>query len=213
MSPLRLAAWNNLLAEYKHMRDTMAGLITHGSRLGYCGKWEMESRGAELVSNLPMDKEDRAHLWSLVMERRKKGWVVVVEEGEGVVVSPVGTVPKANGTLRTINHLSWPRRQRGHPSINNSIASKWVALSYASIDQLLEEVGQWEGDCELWKANLVDAFFHVVVSKRDSCLLAFSLDGVVYCNTTLNFGGRLLPFLFNLLAEALHWAMDRLASP
>ncbi|SPC62382.1 uncharacterized protein UHOD_11529 [Ustilago sp. UG-2017b] len=57
----------------------------------------------------------------------------------------------------------------------------------------------------LWKANLEDAFRHVIVAESDTCLMGIHFDGVYYQECALAFGARSSPFLFNLFAKFLHW--------
>lgn len=155
-----------------------------------------------------MTEEELEHVRRSVADRVDRGWTVLVQPEESVVVSPVGMVPKANGKLRTINHLSWPRRRPSHPSVNDGIPIEDVSMSYGNLDGLFDAVRLADGPVELWKADLADAFYHIVVAEADSRLLAFELDGKTYRDTTLNFGGRSSPYLFNLLAEALHWVCE-----
>jgi hypothetical protein len=57
----------------------------------------------------------------------------------------------------------------------------------------------------LWKADLEDAFRHVIVATADARLLGIHVDGKHYQECALAFGGRSSPFLFNLFSEFLHW--------
>jgi hypothetical protein len=85
------------------------------------------------------------------------------EAGDGVVVSPFGTAPKSNRKLRTINHLSWPRRRKGHPSVDAGIKIEWVTMTSDSLDKLLHQVGHATHECALGKGYFTDAFCHAVV--------------------------------------------------
>lgn len=208
-SPLAYDAWSLALRHCPGPLPAMVlGMVRHGAKLGYRGQWSALDRLD--APNLPRGEAELLHVRTAVADRVRRGWAVPVAGTAGVVVSPIGTVPKPNGKWRTINHLSWPRRRADHPSINDGISCADVALAYDNLDGLLAAVRRSDGTGELWKSDLADAFFHVVVASRDSRLLGFRLDGVTYRDTTLNFGGRSSPFLFNLVAEALHWVLESL---
>ncbi|KAJ1041354.1 hypothetical protein NDA10_002017 [Ustilago hordei] len=57
----------------------------------------------------------------------------------------------------------------------------------------------------LWKANLEDAFCHIIITQVDANLMGIQVNGSYYQECTLAFGGHSSPFLFNLFAEILHW--------
>ncbi|KAJ1019671.1 hypothetical protein NDA13_005898 [Ustilago tritici] len=59
----------------------------------------------------------------------------------------------------------------------------------------------------LWKADLEDAFRHVIVAESDARLMGIHFDSVHYQECALAFGAHSSPFLFNLFAEFLHWLM------
>ncbi|SYW85817.1 uncharacterized protein UBRO2_05819 [Ustilago bromivora] len=57
------------------------------------------------------------------------------------------------------------------------------------------------------QGDLEDAFCHVVTADVDAPLLGFHYNGVQYWENALTFGGSSSPFLFNFVAEALHWVV------
>jgi hypothetical protein len=92
--------------------------------------------------------------------------------------------------------------------VKDGIDPAHVSLEYSTLDKLFNSIRRRLPPGDIWKADLTDAFFHVTVTSRDAHLLGFHLDGVTYVDCTLNFGGRSSPFLFNLVAEALHWILE-----
>lgn len=208
-SPLRASAWRTLLRQYPEpsLPRNIIGMIEHGAKLGYSGPLRGLGRPAASVPNLPMDDTSLQHVRDTVADRVRTGWARRAHAGERVVVSPIGTVPKSGGKVRTINHLSWPRRPSS-PSVNDGIDPALVSLEYSTLDKLFGSIRRRLPPGDIWKADLTDAFFHVTVASRDAHLLGFHLDGETYMDCTLNFGGRSSPFLFNLVAEALHWILE-----
>ena len=98
------------------------------------------------------------------------------------------------------------------PSVNAGISPSFVRIRYENLDALLSFVSKNPG-CLLWKGDLEDAFRHVVIATPDAHLLGFSYDGVCYCENTLTFGSSSSPWLFNLVAEFLHWVVAACLPP
>ncbi|KAJ1028283.1 hypothetical protein NDA13_003726 [Ustilago tritici] len=115
-----------------------------------------------------------------------------------------------DGPLRNANRRSdnLPISSAGHtaalPSVNADISPGFIRIRYEGLQDLLAFVSQNPG-CLLWKGNLEDAFWHVMTAKRNAHLLGFSYNGIRYRKNTLTFGGSSSPWLFNLVAEFLHW--------
>jgi hypothetical protein len=153
-----------------------------------------------------MDADALAHVHAEVAARVAAGQVGVYTDDDAVI-SPIGVVRKSNGKLRTIHHLSFPR-SGARPSIDAGIAE--TSLRYESLDDLFQSVADTTPDTAIWKVDLKDAFRHCAVAHSERRLLCFRLDDVTYTDLTLPFGLRTSPFLFNLVAELLHWCALRL---
>ncbi|SPC61704.1 uncharacterized protein UHOD_11917 [Ustilago sp. UG-2017b] len=158
--------------------NQLLGAIDHGVHLSYSGPLHSHSRFRH-IKNLPMDDRGNAHIQSRVMLRVQEGRLLEVD-------------PQQLGLL---------------PSVNDGIATHFTTIRYASLTAVLEFVRDNQG-CHLWKSNLTDAFWHVVTTLDDACLLGFTFDGRFYMETGLTFGGQSSPWLFNLFAEALHWVLQ-----
>ncbi|SPO26927.1 uncharacterized protein UTRI_10674 [Ustilago trichophora] len=204
-----LPAWSQVLASYpdQHVAKNLLGAIKHGVSVGYSGPLQQHSR-FESVKNLPMDQAGRQHIDAEIQLRLEEGRLQEVDPHQRqLVCSPVGTVPKPRSTkLRTIHHLSHPRRPLPGqlPAVNNGIAPAFSHIKYASLLPLTEYIRDNVG-CLLWKSDLVDAFRHIVVSNGDARLLGFKFNNRYFIETSLTFGGRSSPWLFNLFAEMVHW--------
>ncbi len=198
--------WAALLAGYPDPAPVhqILGALEHGLRLGYTGPFETTTRTS--VRNLPLDAAGLAHLRTEIAARVAAGSLLPASAADHLVCSPIGVVPKDGGRkLRTIHHLSYPRR--GGPSVNDGIAAGFSTLAYEGLDRVLALVGLHKG-AKLWKSDLSDAFRQFAVSDRDSRLLAFSLDGSCYREAVLPFGCASSPTLFNMFAEAIHWIVE-----
>ncbi|SPO19907.1 uncharacterized protein UTRI_10008 [Ustilago trichophora] len=202
----RSQAWSTLLHLYPDpvFRRQLLGMVQHGCLLGYDGPL----RGADRhCANLPIPPAGHSHLRMEIDARLAEGRLSIMAPGTALVESPIGVVPKPRSTkLRTIHHLSHPRRPLPDvlPSVNSGIQPGFIQIRYEGLGDLLTFVSQHPG-CLLWKGDLEDAFRHVVTAEPDAHLLGFSYEGIRYRENALTFGGSSSPWLFNLVAEFLHW--------
>ncbi|SPO21466.1 uncharacterized protein UTRI_10045 [Ustilago trichophora] len=202
----RSQAWSTLLHLYPDpvFRRQLLGMVQHGCLLGYDGPL----RGADRhCANLPIPPAGHSHLRMEIDARLAEGRLSIMAPGTALVESPIGVVPKPRSTkLRTIHHLSHPRRPLPDvlPSVNSGIQPGFIQIRYEGLGDLLTFVSQHPG-CLLWKGDLEDAFRHIVTAEPDAHLLGFSYEGIRYRENALTFGGSSSPWLFNLVAEFLHW--------
>ena len=118
--------------------------------------------------------------------------------------SGLGLVPKYDGGWRAIYHLSAPYGS----SINDSISSQDYTLSYCSVDDAFVIVSSLRRGTLMAKINLRNAFRLTPVRPQDWNLLGIKWRGKFYIDTCLPFGLRSAPFLFNQLADAIHWSLQ-----
>lgn len=220
---LNRECWAQLLAHYtdhpsapRQFVSSILDGITYGLRLGYDGP--LRTKGRKSCANLPMlDPKKMDHVRKDIENRLEKGhirrWTGMERDLEtaAFVASPLGAVPKSNGKMRTIHHLSFPRRSNSDTSVNQGIDSESVTLRYETLDYLFDSVriGIRTGrPRKIWKVDLEDAFRHCIVGRKDSPLLGYNLDGSAYVDCALTFGCKSSPFLFNLYAKALHWIVS-----
>lgn len=143
------------------------------------------------------------------IQRRLSDGSLLLSDGEGVVVSPLGAVPKGVSEHRTIHHLTFPRH--GAPSVNSGISPEFCAMRYGTLAALFRQIAaarRMGRTLTIWKIDLADAYRHCVVALRDALLLGCFLDGRTALDTRLPFGCRSSPKLFNLYSEALHWILE-----
>ncbi|SPC64150.1 uncharacterized protein UHOD_11689 [Ustilago sp. UG-2017b] len=206
--------WYRLLRRYPSgtFQRQLLGMIRHGCLLGYDGPLRNAKRSAR---NLPIPAEGHTHIRRELDARLREGHLTIIPPGTALVESPIGVVPKPRSTkLQTIHHLSHPRKPNGTtlPSVNAGISPSFVRIRYENLDALLSFVSKNPG-CLLWKGDLEDTFCHVVTATPDAHLLGFSYDGVRYRENALTFGSSSSPWLFNLVAEFLHWVVAACLPP
>ena len=119
--------------------------------------------------------------------------------------SGVGVVPKKDGSWRMIMHLSAP----GMHSINDGIDKEPYSLHYSTIDDATRLIAAAGKGCYLAKIDLKRAFRLIPIARSDWELLGIHWDNEYYFDKQLPFGLRSAPFLFNELADALHWVLSQ----
>lgn len=102
-----------------------------------------------------------------------------------------------------IMHLSAPRLH----SINDGLDKEPYLLHYSTIDDATRLIKAAGRGCYLAKIDLKRAFRLIPIAKCDWELLGIHWDNNFYFNKQLPFGLRSAPFLFNQLADALHWVL------
>ncbi|SYW78034.1 uncharacterized protein UBRO2_02226 [Ustilago bromivora] len=198
--------WSTLLSLYPDpiYHSQLLGMTEHGCLLSY----DRPLCNADCHSNnLPISLAGHSHLHREIDTCLAEGHLSIILASTNLVELPIGMVPKPRSTkLLTIHHLSHPRRPTAAalPSINTGTSLGFIRIQYEGLQDLLAFVSQNPG-CLLWKGDLEDAFQHVMTAEHDMHLLGFSYDGICYRENTLTFGGSSSLWLFNLVAEFLHW--------
>ena len=103
-----------------------------------------------------------------------------------------------------IYHLSAPYGF----SINDSIDPDTFTVFYCSIDDTFAIVSALGKGTLMAKIDLRNAFCLIPVRPEDWNLLGFQWRNQFCIDTCLPFGPRSAPFLFNQLANAIHWSLQ-----
>lgn len=118
-------------------------------------------------------------------------------------ISPLGTIPKKDGSLRLILDLSSPRGL----SVNDGIDRDEFSTSYSSFDEAVDLVRSLGPGSYMAKIDIKHAFRLCPVRVADFYLLGMFWQGNYFIDTRLPFGSRSSPYIFNTLAKALCWAI------
>ena len=124
-----------------------------------------------------------------------------------VQVNRFGLVPKGHqpGMWRLIVDLSFPR---GY-SINDGIEPSVCSLHYTSVDEACKRIVARGQGAILAKFDVEGAFRTVPVDPDDRQLLGMRWEGQIYVDKVLPFGLRSAPKLYNAVADALLWILER----
>ena len=117
--------------------------------------------------------------------------------------SGVGTVPKKNGKLRLIHHLSAPEGS----SVNDGISKEDFSLQYVRLDAAISAIMRHGSGALLVKVDIKNAFRLCPVRPADWPLLGIRWKDQYYFDKVLPFGLRSSPFIFDCLATALEWIL------
>ena len=121
-----------------------------------------------------------------------------------VQISPFGVIPKSEpGKWRLIVDLSSPEGK----SVNDGICKELCSLSYVRVDDIVPVIQKLAQGTLLAKLDVQAAYRTVPVHPDDRHLLGMVWKGSIYVDTTLPFGLRSAPKIFNSVADALEWVM------
>lgn len=118
--------------------------------------------------------------------------------------SPLGAVPKRDGSTRIILDLSSPTGC----SVNDGIPIEFFTVKYSQFDEAVSLVRAFGRGCFMGKVDIKHAFRLCPVHPLDWPLLGFSWLDRFFFDTRLPFGSRSSPFIFNAFADALCWILS-----
>jgi hypothetical protein len=202
-SPFKTQAWQEALQGYPGELPTIiTNILRYGCLLGYEGPQRLIlSRNLDTANNDPetMEKKitDDLHQQRIIQTE-------TTPPTSPFMSSPLGFVPKPDGTWRRIHHLSHPPRR----STNDGIPLPARAIEYICLSDVYAMVRQAGKGCILLKKDIKDAFRNIPVAPSQQWLLGFMWKGKYYQERCLPFGLATAPFIFNLFAEAFHWILQ-----
>ena len=118
--------------------------------------------------------------------------------------SGLDAVPKHDRGWWIIYHLSAPLGF----SINDFIDPNSYSLSYCSVNDAYTITNELGTGALLSKIDLKNAFRLIPIQQSDWNLLGIYWKDKYYINTCLPFGLRSAPFIFNQLADTIHWLLQ-----
>jgi hypothetical protein len=110
-SPLKISVWAQLLEDYPgELGILVVGILRYGARLGYSG-----AHALRLSQNHSTVALDPAGVTRQVDSDLSLGRIAVVDPIFPFISSPLGLVPKPNGTFRRIHDLTYPKHSKNSP--------------------------------------------------------------------------------------------------
>jgi hypothetical protein len=199
-SPFHPKAWAARLQQYpSQLGNTLSSILTYGACIGYEGP-----KQHVLSKNLSSASLDPATIQNQLDADLADGRITQVQPTTNFISSPLGLVPKHDGGLRRIHHLSHPEGT----SVNDHIPARYAAISYTRLREVLEAVARSGRHSIIIKRDVKSAFRTIPIAPHQQWLMGFTWAGMFYTEKCLSFGLRTAPFLFNLFAEAFHWILQ-----
>ena len=182
--------------------DYVINGLSHGFDIGYRGPRRRTS-SPNLPSALSHPDFISTHLQAACLRQETAG-PYPTPPFTDLHCSGLGAVPKKNGKLRPIHHLSAPLGQ----SVNDGISSEEFSLHYVTVDNAISLITQHGPGAYLAKVDVKSAFRTCPVRREDWSLLGIEWDGKYYFERVLPFGLRSSLFIFNTVADALEWILQ-----
>ena len=119
-------------------------------------------------------------------------------------ISPVGLIPKTDGSWRLITHLSYPPGI----SVNDGIDNNLCSVTYTTFDKVSQMVFKLGKGALMAKRDIKSAFRLLPIHPNDFHLLGIKVDGKYYVDTMLPMGLCLSCSLFEKFATFIHWLVQ-----
>ena len=125
------------------------------------------------------------------------------EPFKNMVYSPINLVPKPNGKFRLIHDLSHP--WDGKTSVNACIPVRNSKVKYHYINEVIRLALELGTSMTGSHMDVNSAFRNLPVNEQDLPVLAFTLNGKIYINTTVPFGAASSCKIFKQVAMLIEW--------
>ena len=119
-------------------------------------------------------------------------------------ISPIGIVPKQDGTWRLITNLSHPREN----SVNSAIDPEFCKVTYSSFDSILEKIHDLGRGTKLAKMDIKSAFRLLPIHPADFDLMGIYFDGHYFIDKCMPMGCAISCNVFEKFATFLHWLVQ-----
>ena len=137
----------------------------HGFNLGYRGEFNVKHWSPNLEITISSELE----LWNKVMtEVKEKHYAGPYKEipYDNYIQSPIGLVPKDNGTkTRLIFHLSYPRGKQ-KLSVNANTPQNLCTVKYPDFSEAVQMCMNEGKTCKIAKSDMMSAFRHLGLKEK-----------------------------------------------
>ena len=119
-----------------------------------------------------------------------------------LICSPIDLVPKkVEGEFRLIHHLSYPHGS----SVNDGIPNELTSMSYATLDDAINEIRELGKGAFIAKSDIESAFRLIPIKKQDYHLLGFQWKDEFFFEKVLPMGCASSCQLFESFSSALEF--------
>lgn len=206
-TPVRIDQLPKYLVQYpnKQVALELYRGFSEGFRLQYTGP-----RISVWSNNLVSAYQHKAQTLQKIQKEIQLGRILGPFSAKPISVlriSPIGLVPKQDGSWRLITNLSFPTGN----SVNSYIDPELCKVNYSSLDNVLNMVYKLGVGAKLGKIDISSAFRLLVINPADFDLLGIHFDGKFYIDKCLPMGCSISCSLFEKFATFLHWVVQKLS--
>ena len=200
-TPLNISRFSKLLAS--HPSDSFRSYVTSGLTEGFAIGFD-GPRESVTAPNLPSSLAYTDHISTYLAkccDMNQTAGPFDTQPFRTMMCSGLGVVPKRNGGLRVIHHLSAPPDL----SVNDHIDPAAFSLKYIHVDDAVRAILNIGSGALLSKFDIRNAFRLIPVRPDDWPLLGIHWRNQYYFDKVLPFGLRSSPFIFDKVASAIEW--------
>ena len=203
-SPINIKNLTYYLKFYPNRYD--AKILEDGFKYGF----RLNYSGQIFHTNIKNLKSANLHLNELKQKINKEvklGHMVGPFDSaplKNLKISPVGLIPKSDGSWRLITHLSYPPGN----SVNDGIDKGLCSVNYTSFDKVSQMVFKLGKGALMAKRDIKSAFRLLPIHPNDFHLLGIRVDGKYYVDSMLPMGLSLSCALFEKFATFIHWLVS-----
>ena len=176
--------------------------FSHGFRIGYKNSHIKPGRKKNLKSASLFE----VGVGESILKELNRGHTVGPFPSPSITpfyVSPLGGVPKSDGSIRLVLDCSSPRGS----SVNDGIEKSEYSVTYAKFDDAVDIVRSLGKGSFMAKLDIKHAFRICPINPLDWGLMGSKFKGKYFIDIRLPFGLRSSPFIFNTVADAFHWIL------
>ena len=201
-TPLHVSRFELLLRHHpdKEFASYVLNGLRYGFSIGFTASRDVSVQSANLPSSAACASFISDQLYASC-QRGETAGPFSAAPFTSMRCSGVGAVPKKNGKLRMIHHLSSPAGN----SVNDGVPADQFSLHYISIDDAIESIMSSPQPVYLAKLDIKSAFRQIPVRAEDHSLLGIFWQGNYYYERVLPFGLRSSPAIFDSVASAIEW--------
>lgn len=167
---------------------------------------ETGPRVATKCSNLKSARENELQIVEKVFKEIHAGRVAgPFRSFPNLRLSPIGLVPKKDGSFRLIHHLSFP----ANSSVNSFIDKSFCSVNYSSLDDAVNLLSLLGTGALMGKIDLKSALRLLPIHPSDFELLGFRLNDMFFFDKCLPMGCSVSCSLFEEFSTCLEWLLRK----
>ena len=212
-TPINADKFEQLLIETGYNKQKREFVI-HGFRHGFDLRYQGEKKVKQTAPNLKLHVGTKTILWNKIIKEVQAQRVAGPFEEipyEYFIQSPVGLVPKDNGTkTRLIFHLSHPRGTG--LSVNDGIPEEECSVQYPDFNKAVELCLEKGKNCKIGKSDMSAAFRHAPLSRK--YLIMFAKHPITkkvfyFVEKCLPFGSSISCAHFQKISDAIAFIVKK----